>query len=84
MVEAVERVVFQANVERVAALITAAIAGFTEAVERAVFQLGVERAVQRVATMGQRSLLTIESRLGQPLVMGALLATVLVILVVGT
>ncbi len=83
-VEAVERVVFQANVERVAALITAVIAGFTEAVERAVFQLGVERAVHQVATMGQRSLLTIESRLGHPLVMGALLAAVLVIVVVGT
>ncbi len=82
--EAVERVVFQANLERVATVITSVIAGFTEVVERAVFQSGVERGVHHVATMGQRSLLTMENRLGQPLFMGGLLIAVLTVLIAGT
>jgi len=83
-VEAVERVVFQANLERVATLITSVIAGFTEVVERAVFQSGVERGVHHVATMGQRSLLSMENRLGQPLFIGGLLIAVLTVLIAGT
>jgi NADH-quinone oxidoreductase subunit L len=83
-VETVERVVFQANLERVASLLTSAIARFIEGVEQIVFQTGVERGVNRASTMGQRSLFTIESRLGQPQVIGGLLVVVLVVLVVGT
>jgi NADH-quinone oxidoreductase subunit L len=83
-VEAVERVVFQASLERVAALLTSAIARFTEAVEHAVFQSGVERGLHHAGSTAQRSLLAVERRLGQPLVMGGLLAVVLVVLVAGT
>jgi len=82
--EAVERVVFQANLERVVTLITSVIAGFTEVVERAVFQSGVERGVHRVTGMGQRSLLTMENRLSQPVFIGGLLIAVLTILIAGT
>jgi len=82
--ETFERVVFQANLERVATVIASVIAGFTEVVERAVFQSGVERGVHHVATMGQRSLLTMENRLGQPLFIGGLLIAVLTVLIAGT
>ena len=84
IIEAVERVVFQARLEGVAALLATAIARFTEAVEHAVFQSGVERGLHRAGTSTQRSLLTIESRLGQPIVMGGLVVVVLVVLVAGT
>jgi len=83
-VEAVERVVFQANLERVVSGLSSGIARFTEAVERAVFQSGIERGLHHAGTVTQRSLLTIESRLGQPLVMGGLLVVVLAVLVAGT
>jgi NADH-quinone oxidoreductase subunit L len=82
--EGFERVVFQASLERAASLLTSAIARFTEAVERAVFQSGVERGLHRAGTRAQRSLLTIESRLGQPVVIGGLLIVVLAVLVAGT
>jgi len=83
-VEAVERVVFQANLERVVSGLSSGIARFTEVVERAVFQSGIERGLHHAGTVTQRSLLTIESRLGQPLVMGGLLVVVLAVLVAGT
>ena len=83
-VEAIERIVFQANLERIASLLTSAIARFTEAVEHAVFQSGVERGIHRASTRAQRSLLTIENRLGQPFLIGGLLVVVLVVLVAGT
>jgi len=82
--EGFERVVFQASLERAASLLTSSIARFTEAVERAVFQSGVERGLHRAGTRAQRSLLTIESRLGQPVVIGGLLIVVLAVLVAGT
>lgn len=83
-VEAVERVVFQANLERVVSGLSSGIARFTEAVEHAVFQSGIERGLHHAGTMTQRSLLTIESRLGQPVVMGGLLVVVLSALLAGT
>ncbi len=82
--ETVERVVFQANLEGAASVLTSAIARFIEGVEQIVFQTGVERGANRASTMAQRSLFTIESRLGQPQVIGGLLVVVLVVLVVGT
>ena len=84
MVESIERIVFQSNLERVIGLLTTGIARMTEAVERVVFQSGVERGVHHAGTTVQRSLLTVENRLGHPLVIGGLLAVVLVVLVVGT
>jgi NADH-quinone oxidoreductase subunit L len=83
-IETVERVVFQASLERAATLLTSGIAKFTEAVEHVIFQSGVERGLHRGGTTVQRSLLAIESRLGQPIVMVWVLMVVLVLLVAGT
>ncbi len=83
-VETVERLVFQANVERVVSAASSGIARFIEAVEHLVFQSGVERGLRRAGMRTQRALLAFENGLGRPAVLGTLVAVLLVALVVGT
>jgi len=83
-VETIERIVFQAHLERAASLLTTAIAKFAEAVEHVVFQSGIERGLHSAGTRTQSLLLTTESRLGQPFVMGGLLVVVLGALLAST
>jgi len=64
--------------------LTGIIAGITDAVEAAVFQSGVERGVTSAAAGTQRLLLATERRLGQPQVIGSILALALLALIIGT
>ncbi|MBA3621866.1 MAG: hypothetical protein H0W51_06040 [Euzebyales bacterium] len=83
LAEKVERVVFQ-PADRGALRLAGIIAGITDAVERAVFQSGVERGLASAGAGTQRLLLVFERRLGQPLVIGSILALALLALIVGT
>ncbi|MDQ3342331.1 MAG: hypothetical protein M3524_01965 [Actinomycetota bacterium] len=83
LAEKMERVVFQ-PADTGALKLAGIIAGVTDAVERAVFQSGVERGLARSGVSAQRLLLATERRLGQPPVVGSILALALVALLVGT
>ncbi|MDQ3710055.1 MAG: hypothetical protein M3387_12265, partial [Actinomycetota bacterium] len=83
LAEGMERVVFQ-PADTGALKLAGIIAGFTDAVERAVFQSGVERGLASAGAGAQRLLLATERRLGQPLVIGGILALALLALIVGT
>ena len=82
MAEWMERVVFQ-RLDTGSLTMTGIIAGATDAVERAVFQSGVERGVTSAAAGTQRLLLAAERRLGQPAVIGTILALALLAVLVG-
>jgi len=82
LAEGMERVVFQ-PADTGALKLAGIIAGFTDAVERAVFQSGVERGLASAGAGAQRLLLATERRLGQPLVIGGILALALLALIVG-
>ena len=83
LAEGMERRVFQ-PVDTTTLKLTGIIAGFTDAVEKAVFDTGVERGLARAGAGAQRLLLAIERQLGQPLVIGSILALALLALIVGT
>ncbi|MCA1572588.1 MAG: hypothetical protein LC798_20280 [Chloroflexi bacterium] len=83
LAEGMERRVFQ-SVDTTTLKLTGIIAGFTDAVEKAVFDTGVERGLARAGAGAQRLLLAIERQLGQPLVIGSILALALLALIVGT
>ena len=83
LAERTERVVFQ-PIDTGALKLTGIIAGITDAVEAAVFQSGVERGVTSAAAGTQRLLLATERRLGQPQVIGSILALALLALIIGT
>jgi len=83
LAERIEQVVFQ-PIDTGALKLTGIIAGITDAVEAAVFQSGVERGVTSAAAGTQRLLLATERRLGQPQVIGSILALALLALIIGT
>jgi NADH-quinone oxidoreductase subunit L len=83
LAERLEQGVFQ-PVDTGALKLAGIIAGITDAVERAVFQTGVERGLASAGAGAQRLLLATERRLGQPAVIGSILALALAALIVGT
>jgi len=83
LAEGAERGIFQ-RVDTSTLKLAGAIAGFTDAVERVIFQSGVERGVARTVDGAQRRLLALEQRLGQPPVIGTILALAVLALIVGT
>lgn len=83
LAEGIERGAFQ-RVDTGALKLATIIAAITDAVEAAIFQTGVERGLASAGSGTQRLLLAIERRLGQPLVIGSILALALVALIVGT